>query len=333
MKMGRWGSQCLIDKIDFLKTFQQARIDAITEENVWSSWRKSGLFPSNPQVVSQELPIISIVSISRPPSRLMTSGEPVPLPDSVLTPADVASVQEILRKNQKINSQLTNSRQSLKEFLIILRRCAILWLFIALTEYKLTHAANADLVEVSKRMKLHSKKSGSTAGDTRVLSQAGWVVIMKIKARKAQGVTKATRLVAQKKDLVALQHRQLLRLLSMDRKSFSSLLRYYLYHRILVLYQRRLRLLGKWLAKPSNSVLQSIKHKWLRQRGEGRIPKWQLQRGRERRRRQWRRRQWYRRWRRRYGRRPGSVVVIEAITWSRRWESNTYSLYLILPRM
>lgn len=114
--MGRWGSQCLIDKIDFLKTFQQARIDAITEENVWSSWRKSGLFPSNPQVVLQEPPIISIVSISRPPSRLMTSGEPVPLPDSVLTPADVASVQEILRKNQKINSQVTNSRQSSNVF-------------------------------------------------------------------------------------------------------------------------------------------------------------------------------------------------------------------------
>ena len=168
MKTGRWGAQYSIDKIDFLKICQKARIESITEENVQSAWRKAGLFPYNPDLVLQELPTVKNTLNNRPPSRPTTAGGPAPL--SIHTPVDITSVQAILNENRAIRSQLRGISSDLELYSQRLEKVCHTAIS-ALTESKLIQATNADLIEAQKRIKLRGKRLGEKAGDARVLSK------------------------------------------------------------------------------------------------------------------------------------------------------------------
>jgi len=53
----RFAASYSIDKVDFLEVWQQARCDTVTAEIVLKSWEKVGLFPFNPALVVNELPM------------------------------------------------------------------------------------------------------------------------------------------------------------------------------------------------------------------------------------------------------------------------------------
>ena len=47
-----------IDKVDFIMLYQKARETALTFKNIRSAWAKSGLYPLNPAIVLQKLPVV-----------------------------------------------------------------------------------------------------------------------------------------------------------------------------------------------------------------------------------------------------------------------------------
>jgi hypothetical protein len=77
-----------IDKCDFLEIYQQARKDAITPENIWSAWKKTGLHPFDPQVVISILPY--------PTNRPTTPPEQPLVPLAPYTPSNPDNLQRLL---------------------------------------------------------------------------------------------------------------------------------------------------------------------------------------------------------------------------------------------
>jgi hypothetical protein len=56
----KWGAGYSIDKIQFLEIPQLARADSINRANIVSSWRKTGLFPFNPEIVIGSIPAVQL---------------------------------------------------------------------------------------------------------------------------------------------------------------------------------------------------------------------------------------------------------------------------------
>jgi hypothetical protein len=67
-----------VNKVDFLTYCREAREEAITPANIKSTWKKTGLFPFDPQVVIQELPSVELAQAkSTPQSSNLDTSQPL----------------------------------------------------------------------------------------------------------------------------------------------------------------------------------------------------------------------------------------------------------------
>ena len=97
-KRCRFAAHYSVDKVTFLEILQDARAQALTEKTILKAWKKSGLFPSNPEVVLQKLlPQPSMPISNQTPSLtfIASNGEAF---QAALTPRNVTEVGDLVKR-------------------------------------------------------------------------------------------------------------------------------------------------------------------------------------------------------------------------------------------
>jgi len=156
-----------VDKVDFLKLYLPARRKALNEQNIRSAWRKSGLYPYQPNIVlnkwfpqyvpsdprSSERPIT-------PPDALVTvqgsNGDVVKL--LLRTPADIAQVDEFIRRYKDTLEPTTFEKLG--------RACKL-----AIANKAIVELDNQCLVTAAQRKKERASRKKDHHGNARVLGQ------------------------------------------------------------------------------------------------------------------------------------------------------------------
>ena len=95
-----------MDKTEFLILIQMARKNAATQHNITSAWEKSGLFPTNPQIILDKLGLLApgphkSPSIA-PPGTIITAsnGDSIAVP---FTPANAKQVDQLIQQIKEGN--------------------------------------------------------------------------------------------------------------------------------------------------------------------------------------------------------------------------------------
>jgi hypothetical protein len=162
----KWGASYSIDKLEFLQILLRARADSLNTKNIISAWRKTGLFPFDPEVVIGALPAVRLArekaaaEAQQPPppppqpsSRPTTSGRPAPL--VIKTPQNVADVNALIKVSNEIKEQLagiSTAQEQMQTHIQNLQLCVQKLgnsATTAITETKLTQSVNQELIEQS----------------------------------------------------------------------------------------------------------------------------------------------------------------------------------------
>ena len=158
-RLTRLGIGYYVDKVDFLKMYQKARITAMTPEVIRSAWAKSGLSPLNPERVLEKLP-----SRNRrpktPPEMTLTSsnGASWTVP---FTPSNSVQVDILI---DRIVEQGDKDAQVSKK---LAKACTS-----AIANYQMLKVTNKGLVEAAEHQRQKSTRTKGHYGEARVMNQA-----------------------------------------------------------------------------------------------------------------------------------------------------------------
>ena len=164
----RFGASYAIDKVDFLEIYSHARKEAVTEENIRSAWKKSGLSPYDPEAVMRQLPALPKV-----PSRPSTAERSAPLISC--TPANVHQVEAIMR--QVKTGTLSDPVLFVEKVCKAATR--------AMADLTTQRATNRDLIEASKLKEKRKNREGGNYGKARVLDAKELGIRQKFASEKA----------------------------------------------------------------------------------------------------------------------------------------------------
>lgn len=159
----RFGADYTIDKTDFIRLYQKARIEAATEKNIAHSWMNAGLSPLNPSLIFQ----LSIFDHLRqrpktPPKLLHTETEFTVL----RTPRNPSEIQALIQKSNDPASEVTQK----------LAKAATL----AMTRGQVLKVVNEELQEAVKRKKIKAARNNAHWGEAQVMNME--VVMQRRKA-------------------------------------------------------------------------------------------------------------------------------------------------------
>ena len=100
----RLGMGYAVDKVDFIKMYQKARVKVMTSANIKSAWTKSGLLPLNPAIVLEKLPSRN-PRPNTPPELRLTSSDGVSSFALSFTPSNSAKVDVLIHRIAKHNNK------------------------------------------------------------------------------------------------------------------------------------------------------------------------------------------------------------------------------------
>ncbi len=141
-----------VNKLDFLRYYQEARSTAITTHNILSAWRGAGLIPFNPSVIISRLP-----RPKTPPYTSFTNSNGVQV-DIAVTPSTATRI------NQFVNEILAGMTPSLHTHVLGLKDTAL----TAVADRTVLQRTNQELLDKQKQQR--KKQSRKGVGNARVLT-------------------------------------------------------------------------------------------------------------------------------------------------------------------
>jgi len=133
-----------VNKLNFLRYYQEARLTAITTQNVLSAWRSAGLIPYNPSVVTSKLP-----RPKTPPYASFTNSNGVQV-NIAVTPSAATRI------NQFVDEILAGMTPSLHTRVLGLKDTAL----TAVADRTILQRTNQELLDKQKQQRKKQSRKG-----------------------------------------------------------------------------------------------------------------------------------------------------------------------------
>ena len=147
-----------VDKVDFIKMYQKARVKTMTSANIKFALIKSGLLPLNPAIVLEKLPSRN-PRLSTPPELRLTSSDKVLSFALSFTPSNSAEVDVLIHRIAKHNNK------DLQTFKKLAKACTS-----AIARSQCQETTNKTLLEVAERQHEKITRTKDYYGDARVMN-------------------------------------------------------------------------------------------------------------------------------------------------------------------